>query len=131
MHPTTTSSALAGAPRVQRPRHFLDPVRFDEVADLDVVEVLDPDAAFEPFPHFAGVVLEPLQRGQRAVVHLDAAADHPHPRGPRDHAAAHERDRKSTRLNSSHVAISYAVFCLKKKKKITLPNTDTEHTTDK
>src|SRR5437870_6938617 len=29
------------------------------------------------------------------------------------------RDRKSTRLNSSHVAISYAVFCLKKQKKIT------------
>src|SRR5690625_4418288 len=28
-----------------------------------------------------------------------------------------ERDRKSTRLNSSHVAISYAVFCLKKKRK--------------
>src|SRR5437870_9739564 len=28
-------------------------------------------------------------------------------------------DRKSTRLNSSHVAISYAVFCLKKKKIIT------------
>src|SRR5690625_6495540 len=27
-----------------------------------------------------------------------------------------ESDRKSTRLNSSHVAISYAVFCLKKKK---------------
>src|SRR3989442_13901904 len=29
---------------------------------------------------------------------------------------AGERDRKSTRLNSSHVRISYAVFCLKKKK---------------
>src|SRR5215813_15297187 len=28
----------------------------------------------------------------------------------------HDRDRKSTRLNSSHVRISYAVFCLKKKK---------------
>src|SRR5688572_31031726 len=28
-----------------------------------------------------------------------------------------ERDRKSTRLNSSHSQISYAVFCLKKKKK--------------
>src|SRR5438067_6896477 len=27
-----------------------------------------------------------------------------------------EKDRKSTRLNSSHVSISYAVFCLKKKK---------------
>src|SRR2546429_4834271 len=33
-------------------------------------------------------------------------------------AAAHgEQDRKSTRLNSSHGYISYAVFCLKKKKK--------------
>src|SRR5690625_5635825 len=29
------------------------------------------------------------------------------------------QDRKSTRLNSSHVAISYAVFCLKKKKQTT------------
>src|SRR3712207_8430042 len=28
----------------------------------------------------------------------------------------HDRDRKSTRLNSSHANISYAVFCLKKKK---------------
>src|SRR5437899_4277625 len=28
------------------------------------------------------------------------------------------RDRKSTRLNSSHLGISYAVFCLKKKKKV-------------
>src|SRR3712207_8111825 len=34
-----------------------------------------------------------------------------------DEAVAHERlDRKSTRLNSSHANISYAVFCLKKKK---------------
>src|SRR5690606_41845768 len=32
-------------------------------------------------------------------------------------AHAELRDRKSTRLNSSHVKISYAVFCLKKKKK--------------
>src|SRR5690606_41704004 len=31
--------------------------------------------------------------------------------------AGRARDRKSTRLNSSHVKISYAVFCLKKKKK--------------
>src|SRR5437868_6780297 len=39
----------------------------------------------------------------------------------RDRACAlfgtEQRDRKSTRLNSSHVSISYAVFCLKKKKK--------------
>src|SRR5690348_18049434 len=31
-------------------------------------------------------------------------------------------DRKSTRLNSSHPSISYAVFCLKKKKKIKIEN---------
>src|SRR5689334_24655190 len=31
-------------------------------------------------------------------------------------ALAHDGDRKSTRLNSSHSSISYAVFCLKKKK---------------
>src|SRR6266852_3621220 len=35
-------------------------------------------------------------------------------RPPRDRP----RDRKSTRLNSSHGSISYAVFCLKKKKKV-------------
>src|SRR5256885_9651900 len=35
---------------------------------------------------------------------------------PRGHRLV---DRKSTRLNSSHLVISYAVFCLKKKKKIT------------
>src|SRR5262245_66254635 len=34
-------------------------------------------------------------------------------------AAAAKLDRKSTRLNSSHLGISYAVFCLKKKKKKT------------
>src|SRR5439155_4226275 len=33
------------------------------------------------------------------------------------HRCCEVTDRKSTRLNSSHVAISYAVFCLKKKKK--------------
>src|SRR5690554_7423124 len=38
----------------------------------------------------------------------------PHPRG--DPRRVHAPDRKSTRLNSSHVRISYAVFCLKKKK---------------
>src|SRR5690606_40426109 len=42
---------------------------------------------------------------------------------PEERAAAphHLLDRKSTRLNSSHVKISYAVFCLKKKIKTTHP----------
>src|SRR3712207_8195024 len=44
---------------------------------------------------------------------LQAVAEHA------DHAVAQapRQDRKSTRLNSSHANISYAVFCLKKKKK--------------
>src|SRR5690349_23700984 len=36
-------------------------------------------------------------------------------------------DRKSTRLNSSHVEISYAVFCLKKKKKMTITKEIKKH----
>src|SRR2546426_3970215 len=39
-----------------------------------------------------------------------------HARGTRRIGATQRRDRKSTRLNSSHLVISYAVFCLKKKK---------------
>src|SRR3712207_8944840 len=56
----------------------------------------------------------------------EAAARHGHRRSPRPRPAGrnglrrHPRvppaDRKSTRLNSSHANISYAVFCLKKKK---------------
>src|SRR3989442_7480513 len=40
------------------------------------------------------------------------------------------RDRKSTRLNSSHVRISYAVFCLKKKKKKKSITSSTQHVND-
>src|SRR5690625_5976265 len=41
---------------------------------------------------------------------------------------AQEEDRKSTRLNSSHVAISYAVFCLKQKNKKTQHNNHRKNT---
>src|SRR5256885_11968499 len=40
------------------------------------------------------------------------------------------RDRKSTRLNSSHLVISYAVFCLKKKKKKTQRDHTRQHTSN-
>src|SRR5690606_40763802 len=59
------------------------------------------DACPRALPHRARSV-EPEHRGT--------------PHGP------HRTDRKSTRLNSSHVKISYAVFCLKKKKKHTICN---------
>src|SRR5262245_64405991 len=48
------------------------------------------------------------------------ARDEPWPADPPPHAhtgPSVQEDRKSTRLNSSHLGISYAVFCLKKKKK--------------
>src|SRR6202165_2038852 len=41
---------------------------------------------------------------------------------PRNSVPPRCKDRKSTRLNSSHPTISYAVFCLKKKNIITVPN---------
>src|SRR5256885_16777670 len=40
-----------------------------------------------------------------------------HDKGRHEPGRVHQADRKSTRLNSSHLVISYAVFCLKKKKK--------------
>src|SRR3989454_1596257 len=65
------------------------------------------------------------ERGAPAGLCIERRADH-----VRLHAAAPDRsdqstfraheDRKSTRLNSSHLVISYAVFCLKKKKKYNL-----------
>src|SRR5690554_7583130 len=61
-------------------------------------------------------------RGGRFGRHQPDVAELVRRRGP---------DRKSTRLNSSHVRISYAVFCLKKKKKKTLiisVNDDTNNT---
>src|SRR5690606_7918786 len=50
-----------------------------------------------------------LPRPQHGVAGIVAVA------GDDDEAAIGQLDRKSTRLNSSHVKISYAVFCLKKK----------------
>src|SRR2546427_4023923 len=55
------------------------------------------------------------------VDHQHAGADQPDADQGRCIQALleHHQDRKSTRLNSSHSQISYAVFCLKKKKKTT------------
>src|SRR5438874_9106270 len=55
-------------------------------------------------------------RAQGSPRHRPAAPRRP--RGDPPRRPGPPRDRKSTRLNSSHVEISYAVFCLKKKKNI-------------
>src|SRR3712207_7894313 len=57
----------------------------------------------------------PVERPVAEHVEVVVAVEQPVPR-----ALGDPRDRKSTRLNSSHANISYAVFCLKKKKKCIL-----------
>src|SRR3712207_7624788 len=78
-----------------------------------------------------GAVL-PERAVQRREGHVAAEQPAPGPQrqrlpagaGPRPVALEHDGhglvDRKSTRLNSSHANISYAVFCLKKKKQTTI-----------
>src|SRR5690349_25107329 len=70
------------------------------------------------FPYTSSSDLDrlPLDRvsGRRRIARSIVAAD------PRRVHRRDGRDRKSTRLNSSHVEISYAVFCLKKKTGITM-----------
>src|SRR3712207_7134990 len=63
----------------------------------------------------AADALRPEVAGEVAGGRLERGLRHTHPvvHRPRDGGV---EDRKSTRLNSSHANISYAVFCLKKKK---------------
>src|SRR5690606_41454805 len=68
---------------------------------------------FPPSPEPVGVERPRRRRQGRGVEGRQQLGDRRHPRPRGDEA----QDRKSTRLNSSHVKISYAVFCLKKKKR--------------
>src|SRR5258705_6193423 len=67
-----------------------------------------------------GVAPDPVLRAKGAFAYpelrLTYTPSGPPPRLARSYARF-SQDRKSTRLNSSHLGISYAVFCLKKKKK--------------
>src|SRR3712207_8127861 len=56
-----------------------------------------------------------LLRTQLAAPRPPRLGEEPRHERHHDHAAGVPEDRKSTRLNSSHANISYAVFCLKKK----------------
>src|SRR2546427_5441317 len=62
-----------------------------------------------------GELNQDAERHTQAAEHLPPAEDDGEPATRAD--VLGPRDRKSTRLNSSHSQISYAVFCLKKKKK--------------
>src|SRR2546422_8405609 len=87
------------------------------------------------FPYttlFRSLELPPPGGARRGAPYRRAAVHHPEGR-PGKQEGKERPDRKSTRLNSSHGYISYAVFCLKKKKKTkqnklyqTLSSTDQE-----
>src|SRR3989442_6563866 len=69
-----------------------------------------PRSTLFPYPPLSRSHLEHALRDQKPAEHVH--------RGKPDRDRAEDRaevDRKSTRLNSSHVRISYAVFCLRKK----------------
>src|ERR671933_2557178 len=83
-------SPSGGGRRGQRPGDLLRPVALDDVPNLDVVEVLDPDAALEALAHLADVVLEAAERRDGTVVHRDAVADDARAVLPRDDAVPHE-----------------------------------------
>src|SRR3712207_8096753 len=75
-----------------------------------------------PVPHVVGQDRECHQVVDRTVeesldlVGVQVDGDEPAGAGGLEQVGHQPRDRKSTRLNSSHANISYAVFCLKKKK---------------
>src|SRR3954466_16073905 len=75
--------------RLEGARDLLGAIALDDVADLEVVEVLDADAALEPFAHLAHVFLEATERRDRAVVDLHAIADDARTTLAVDDAAAH------------------------------------------
>src|SRR3712207_8386107 len=64
-------------------------------------------ARYPDRPRQAALAQSPAERGAVAVAGIGDDAVEAHAQAP---------DRKSTRLNSSHANISYAVFCLKKKR---------------
>src|SRR2546430_17544049 len=78
---------------------------FNDTATTEIYTLSLHDALPISFVQHAGEHVDALERATTAS---DAGAIA---------RAAHALDRKSTRLNSSHSQISYAVFCLKKKKK--------------
>src|SRR5207244_3441205 len=68
------------------PHDLADLVGFQDVALLDVLEVVDPDAAFESLLDLVGVLFETLQRGDLGIGHHDAVAQEAHLRAARDRA---------------------------------------------
>src|SRR3712207_8430602 len=85
---------------------------FNDTATTEIYTLSLHDA----LPICAGQLAGPARARGRAVGPRRGADRRHAVRRARARARARGEDRKSTRLNSSHANISYAVFCLKKKK---------------
>src|SRR5205807_8920608 len=86
----------------------------DALPTFPALELIAAGAAHVPDRHLARAVVLPDE--VRRSVAVEVAGRDDGPAGDAGHREPVPRDRKSTRLNSSHLVISYAVFCLKKKK---------------
>src|SRR5699024_12443410 len=103
-HSASASSSLLLAHHRLRP--FFLPIRRPPTSTLFPYTTLFRSAPARPGPPPG----RPRSGGWRQPAGWPPARENPR--------CADRGDRKSTRLNSSHVSISYAVFCLKKKKKV-------------
>src|SRR5437868_5060794 len=132
MGPGDLSRALAALPVKTDPRLLVGRETFD---DAGVFRLSDDLALVQTVDFFAPIVDDPFDFGQIAAANAlsDVYAMGGQPLTALNIVAfptselplevlsailfgtSRGRDRKSTRLNSSHVSISYAVFCLKKK----------------
>src|SRR2546426_5518475 len=118
MRPSSTSGSKPSAPRrgaAPAPERLLPPIPVRRRRPLDGGGRLDDNWSPNQEKSMSPKVgVAPLRREQivRATIRCLA----------RDGYAGLTIDRKSTRLNSSHLVISYAVFCLKKKKKKQVDN---------
>src|SRR3712207_7042358 len=93
---------------------------FNDTATTEIYTLSLHDALpiYAPAPDATALLVEELRNQiSRLRTDLDAAYARESAERERHAAEVVRLDRKSTRLNSSHANISYAVFCLKKKKK--------------
>src|SRR5256885_7777679 len=99
------------------------PTKISPLPLHDALPIYPGRVAIRPLGDRLAVLRDRLQTGEGHLMPVGRSQDdRDHPGAPRHvtlERALHlllEADRKSTRLNSSHLVISYAVFCLKKKK---------------
>src|SRR3712207_8154297 len=89
-----------------------------------------PRSTLFPYTTLFRSFVDALQSATRGLIAAASTAAAPDDHARRSSRKSRQRDRKSTRLNSSHANISYAVFCLKKKNNIVTTTIADNYTLD-